>query len=214
MEMTMTYQNIREQVYQTVMKALDNDLIRLSAGNISTRTEDGHIAITPSGVKYTDLIPEQIAIIDLDGRPIDAPLTPTSETPMHTIIMRHLPEVGAIVHTHSLYAMTFAVLGQAIPNINLETLVCGAPIPVAEWACPGTSDPGERLVELFQAKPELKVALLRNHGLVAIGKDLAEAYEIALDAEVAAQVYHQALQVGTPITLTDEQVAEVWRVYT
>jgi L-fuculose-phosphate aldolase len=213
MDTTMTYQSIREQVYDTVMKALDNNLIRLSAGNISSRTPDGYLAITPSAVKYTEMRPEQIAIIDLDGNPIDAPCKPTSETPMHTIMMRSLPEVGAIVHTHSLYAMTFAVLGRAIPNINLETLVCGAPIPVAEWACPGTADAGHRMVEIFQARPELKVALLRNHGVVAIGQDLKQAYEFAMDAEVAAQVYHQALQVGSPIVLTEDQVAEVQRVY-
>lgn len=213
MDMTTTYQNVREEVYDTVMKALDDSLIRLSAGNVSARTPDGYLAITPSGVKYDALRPEHIAIVDLDGNPVDAPCKPTSEMPMHTVMMRHLPEVGAICHTHSLYAMTFAALGRAIPNINMEALVCGAPIPVAEWACPGTAEPGERLVEIFQARPELKVALLRNHGLVAIGKDLNQAYEIALDAEVAAQVYHQALQVGSPTALTDEQVAEVWRVY-
>lgn len=209
----MSYTEARQEVYETIMKAVECGLVRLSAGNFSTRTHDGNVAITPAGIKYDELKPEQVAIIDLNAQHIDGPCRASSEAPMHTAILRHLPEVGAICHTHSTYAMTFAVLGKPIPLINLEALVCGAPIPVAEWACPGSAAAGEVTVSTFKARPNLKAMMLRNHGLVAIGKNLKQAFELAYDAEVAAQVYYQALQIGQPVELTEAQVQEIFEVY-
>lgn len=209
----MDYQRIREQVYAITMKAVEANLIRLSAGNLSTRTENGHVAITPSGIKYDVLRPEDIAIVDLEGNLIDAPRRPSSETPMHTIILRSLPYVGAVFHTHSPYAITFSALEMEIPPINLELFACGAPIPVAEWACPATEEAGQRVVDLLRQRPELRVVLLRNHGLVAVGADLEQAFELAYDAEVGMQIYHQALQIGTPLVMTPEQRQQVYEVY-
>ncbi len=209
----MNYSNARDQIFASIQKAVADELIRASAGNFSMRTEDGNIAITPAGIGYDVLQPEEIAIVDLDGNHIDGPCRASSEIPMHTAIMRHLPHVGAICHTHSIFAMTFAILGQEIPMVNLELLVCGAPIPVAPWACPGSTAAGEVTVETFKQRPQLKAMLLRNHGLVSIGKNVNDAYKYAYDAEVGAQVYHQALQVGTPVVLTKAQIQEVYDVY-
>lgn len=208
----MQYQATRERVFETVMRANQAGLIRLSAGNISTRMEDGLVAITPSGIKYEDLAAADISIIDLDGKLIDGP-KPSSETPMHTAIYRKLPQVGAICHTHSLYAITFAMLGDDVPLVNLELMACGAPIPVAPWACPGTPKAGEVTVEIFQNRPGLKVILLRQHGLVATGRNLEHALAMAYDAEVGFQTYHQALQVGRPAALTPDQLAEIKAAY-
>lgn len=210
----MTYDSVRQQVLAVVRKAVAAGLVRASAGNFSTRTDDGHVAITPAGIKYDVLTADQIAIVDLDGRLVDGPCRASSETPMHTAILRGLPDVGAVVHTHSPFAMTFAVAGRAIPNASLELLVCGAPIPVAPWACPGSARAGEVTVDTFAARPELQAMLLRNHGLVAVGRTIDEAYEYAYDVEVGAQVYLQALQLGQANLITDEQRQEVYEVYT
>lgn len=209
----MDYSGVRAEVFEFIQKAVKEGLTRASAGNFSIRTEDGNMAITPAGVGYDVLRAEEIAIVDLNGNHVDGPKRASSETPMHTSIMRHLPNVGAICHTHSVYAMTFAVLGKEIPMINLELLMCGAPIPVAKWACPGSEAGGEVTVDTFKQRPELKAMLLRNHGLVTIGANLKEAYSHALDAEVGARVYFQALQIGKPVELTADQVQEVYDVY-
>ena len=209
----MEYQEVREQVYETVMKSVKNGLIRLSAGNISTRTADGLVAITPTGIAYDVLKPEEIAIVDLNGNPVDAPKKPSSETPMHTAIYRGLPHVGAILHTHSPFAITFATLGKEIPMISIELFTCGAPIPVAPWACPGTPEAGEVTVDIFCRRPELKICLLRNHGLVAIGKNLDNAFELAYDAEIGMQIYHQALQLGQPELITPQRIEQILQVY-
>jgi len=132
---------------------------------------------------------------------------------MHTAILKHLPEVGAVCHTHSPYAITFAALGQAVPRITLELYVVGAPIPVARWACPGTAEAGVVTVDLFTQRPGLKVCLLRNHGLVAIGRNLEHAFEMAYDAEVGMQIYHQARLLGQPELIDEERADQIRRVY-
>ena len=204
----MKYATIRQQVHETVMEANQVGLIRLSAGNISARMDENLVAITPSGVKYKRLQPEEISIVDLDGNLVDG-LPPSSETPMHTAIYRHLAEVQSICHTHSPYAISFAMLGKEVPLVNLELLVVGAPVPVAPWACPGTPKAGEVTVAIFRARPGLKAILLRNHGLVAIGQSLENAFEMAYDAEVGFQTYHQALMVGEPVVLNETQIMEI-----
>ncbi len=209
----MKYQEAREQVYATVIKSVKNGLIRLSAGNISARTPDGLVAITPSGIAYDVLKPEEIAIVDVQGNWVDAPKEPSSETPMHTAIYRGLPHVDAILHTHSPFAITFATLGKVVPMVSLELFTCGAPIPVAPWACPGTAEAGVVTVDIFCSRPELKICLLRNHGLVAIGKNLDNAFELAYDAEIGMQVYHQALQVGQPELITPSRIEQIRQVY-
>jgi len=209
----MKYKEIREVVYEVVLKAQAAGLIRLSAGNISTRTEDGLVAITPSGIRYDMLRAEDIAIVDLDGRTVDATRRPSSELPMHLAILRELPEVGAICHTHSPYAISFAILGAEIPVVNLELLTCGGPLPVAPWACPGTPEAGQVTVEVFRLRPGLKICLLRDHGLVAIGMNVENAFEMAYDAEVGMQTYYQALQIGQPEPLTPDQIDQIHQVY-
>ncbi len=208
----MKYETTREQVLESVFKATEVDLIRMSAGNISTRTEDGRVAITPSGVKYRGMTINDISIVDLEGNLVEG-LKPSSETPMHTAIYRNLPEINSIFHTHSTFAITFAMLGEAIPMVNLELLVCGAPIPVATWASPGTAKAGDVTVEIFKDRPALKVVLLRKHGLVAVGATLDDAFDMAFNAEVGLQSYYQALQLGQPEPITDRQLAEVKAAY-
>ncbi len=208
----MKHQSVREELLGTVVKANEVGLIRLSAGNFSTRAGKDLIAITPSGVKYDQINVDDISVVDLKGNLIEG-LAPSSEAPLHTAIYRNLAEVGGICHTHSSYAITFAMLGEEIPPANLELFACGAPIPVAPWACPGTQKVGEITVEIFKSRPDLKVVLLDKHGLVAIGSDLNHAYETAFNAEVGLQTYHQALMVGKPQPLTDAQLEEMKTAY-
>ena len=205
----MDYKEVREHLFSVVQKAVDAGLIRAAVGNLSMRTPDGYVAITPTSIKYDQLKPEEIAIVDLDGNHIDGPCKASSETPMHTAILRNLPEVGAMCHTHSPFAMTFAVVGKEIALMNTEAMGCGAPIPVAPWASPGSAAGGEVTVPLFRERPKLKVVLLRNHGVVAIGEDANESFDNAYKAEFAAQVYYQALQIGEPIIVTPQQLQEV-----
>ena len=131
---------------------------------------------------------------------VEAARKPSSETPMHTAILRNFPQVNAVCHTHSPYAIAFSMSVEEVPVANVELLLCGAPIPVAPWTCPGT-------------EANAKVFLLRKHGLVSIGDSLNNAYEFAYDAEIGMQAYYYALSIAEPLPLTQDQVDEVHRAY-
>lgn len=211
----LTFSIVRDRVYGAVQKLCSAGLIRLSAGNVSLRVDDHRIAITPSGLKYDRMTPDDIVIIDLDGKVLDGRegLRPSSEFRLHTTILRELPEVGAVVHTHSVHAITFAALGREVPVLSLEVLVAGGPIPVAPYACASTVELGVGAARLLAERPALMGLLLQNHGLVAVGPDLNTAYEMAYDIEVGAQIAYQATQLGQPTVLTDAQIAEVRERY-
>ncbi len=207
------YDSVRREVHQTAMDAAEADLIYLSTGNVSARTIDGNVAITPSGVRYKHLRPDQISIVDENGNWVDSPCKPSSETPMHTYIYRHMPDVNAVVHTHSSYAIAFAMLGETVPTVNLEMFLCGAPVPVAPWTTPGTESAGMRVTELMQRQLGLKVVLLRNHGLVAVGETLEEAFDAAYHAEMGMKAYHLARQIGHPSAIAEKYVSRIKEAY-
>jgi len=211
----MKYDEIREKVFIAASRLNSINLIRLSAGNISLQDEEGNVAITPSGIQYDFMVPEDIVVIDLEGNIIAGleGYRPSSEYLLHTSIMKKLPDVNAVIHTHSHYAITFATLGMEIPVISLELLTTGGPIPVAPYALPGTDGVGDNAAEIFLARPELKGCLLQNHGMVAIGASLDEAYAHASDIETGAQVYYQALQIGKPDLIPQEDVIAIRQKY-
>ena len=211
----MNYTDAKQMVHQTALQLNGANLIRLSAGNISFRTQDGMVAITPSGVPYAGMVPEDIVVIDLDGNIVDAVegRKPSSEYLLHTSILKRLPDVNAVIHTHSYYAITFAALDRELPPVCIELLITGGPIPVAPYALPGTVEVGEIAADILQERPELKGCLLKNHGMVSIGGSLKEAFAYASDIETGARVYHQALQIGEPETIPEADIEAIRRKY-
>lgn len=211
----MNYSNEKQMVYQTAIRLNEVNLIRLSAGNISYRTADGMVAITPSGVPYNVMVPEDIVVIDLDGNIVhaDENCRPSSEYLLHTSILKRLPDVNAVIHTHSYYAITFAALNRELPPVCIELLVTGGPIPVAPYALPGTIEVGEMAADILQERPELKGCLLKNHGMVSIGSTLGEAFAYASDIETGARIYHQAIQVGEPEIIPQADIEAIRQKY-
>jgi L-ribulose-5-phosphate 4-epimerase len=210
----MKFDHVRNQVMETVHKLCATELIRLSAGNVSARAGEGLLAITPSRLPYESMKPEDITIIDFAGEVIDGRHKPSSETPMHSSILYQMPEVEAVVHTHSLFTIALSVTGTELPVLSTETLAIGGPIPIAPYTRPGSDKTGDNAVQIFRERPELKCLLLRNHGAIAIGPDLDAAYQNAHKLEIGAQIYQLALQSGRePIPLTEEQIYEIKSEY-
>ena len=210
----MEYQIYKQEIFEVTQKLVEIDLIRLSAGNISARLPDGNVAITPSGLLYEQMKPEDIAIIDLAGNKLEGEYDPSSEHALHTEIYKTRPDIHALVHAHSRYAIAFSTVGMELPAVCLELLFVGAPIPVAEYQCPGTREVGTNAAKFFSKRPELKGLLLKNHGMVTIGKDLSEAYQNAYNLETGAKIYHLALQTGErPLPLTPIQIKDVFSRY-
>jgi L-ribulose-5-phosphate 4-epimerase len=213
-EERMQYREACQQILDTVHQLVSINLIRLSAGNISVRLEDGTIVITPSSIGYDRLMAEDMVLIDLHNQKLSGSYQPSSEKALHTAIYRSKPEVNAVVHTHSMYATAFSSVNMELPVISIEVMSAGGPIPVAAYRCPGTDAVGEVVVEQFRQRPGLKGVMMKNHGLVTFGPTLEKAYQTAYEIETGAQIYHLALQTGRqPEGLTPEQVQEIHDVY-
>lgn len=211
----MSYEKIKQRVYDATMHLDRCGLIRLSAGNISARIDDRLVAITPTCIAYDVLKPTDISIITVDGKLVEGEFKPSSETPLHTAIYREMPEIGAVVHTHSIYTMTFAASNKPLPLVSVEAVAAFAQgsIPVARYVSPGSPHAGEVAMEVLRSNPGLKALLLRNHGLLVIGPDVETAWQTAYKIETAAQVAYQACMLGAPIEFTPEQIEEIYRIY-
>jgi len=211
----LNYSDIKKRVYDATLNLYHVGLIRLSAGNISARIDDQLAAITPRSRSYDIMKPEDISIVTLDGELVEGEFKPSSETPLHTALYREMPDVGAVVHTHSVYAMTFAASEKPLPIISVEGLAarCKGCIPVARYVSPGSPVAGEVAMEVFRAHPGLKGLLLRNHGLLTVGPDVETAWQTAYKIETAAQVAYQAYSLGKVIELTSAQIDEVFQIY-
>ena len=167
----------------------------------------GLIAISPSGVDYTVMRPQDVVLVDLAGRTREGDLKPSSELGFHLILYHRRPQVGAVVHTHSVYATTLACLGWELPAVHYLVGFAGLKVPVAPYATFGTEALAKNVADALGT--EYNATLLANHGLVAVGGDLAAALNTAEEVEFVARVFYQAKCVGQPVLLSDGEMTRV-----
>jgi L-ribulose-5-phosphate 4-epimerase len=185
--------NLREQVIEAGLEAHRRGIVYGTAGNFSIRDpETGLIAISPSGMQYGVMTPADVCIVSVDGAIEDACRRPSSETPMHTMIMQQRPDVRAIVHTHSHYCTVVSTFKSCLPPILTETaLVLGSRIPVTRYGETGTPDIGQSVVDVMDETT--RAVIMKNHGLICFGETFDQALTYAMIAEEAAHVYIDAL---------------------
>jgi L-fuculose-phosphate aldolase len=191
-----------------------DDLARGTSGNLSVRRQDV-IAITPSGVPYERMSPDDICLVRLaDGAPLGGALgpelaepgmRPSTETPMHLAVYR-ATGTGAIVHTHSPFVVALSTVLDELPAVHYAMADLGGIVRVAPYARFGTPELAESAVA---ALADRSAVILRNHGALTCGPDLARAYDRAATLEWLARVYWHARLAGTPHTLTEAALAEV-----
>lgn len=193
-------EKLREEVCQVAKRAQADGLCKHRAGNFSARDEEtNYVVITPSGIDREQLTVRDLIVIDREANIIEntSQLKPTSETLMHLAIYDARPDAHAIVHTHSLFATTFAVLRRPIPAIVYEVSMLGltqARIPVAPYGRPGTEDLARKVVASCH---EAECFLLEKHGAVAFdANSIDEAYLKAAYVEEIAHLYHNVLTVS------------------
>ena len=156
---------------------------------------------------YFSTTPADIVITDLNANIVDGNRKPSSEWALHTIFYQHKPHARAVVHTHSMFCTTFAVLGQPIRAVHYVIGDAGAAtVPCAPYCTFGTEELAEAAMKVCG---ESNAVLLGNHGLVACGKDIKSAYGLARNMEYIAELQYRAMCIGQPNILTDEQMAEV-----
>lgn len=209
----MLYEEIRRAVCETARRMMRDGLVKLTSGNISGRIPGTElIAITPSGMDYETMLPEDITVVDMEGRVVEGARRPSTETPMHRLTYQRRPDVGSVVHTHSIYASAFACLGVEMPVISTElAMVVGATIRCAPYAKSGTPEMAGAALGALGA--EDLVVFLQNHGVLAVGRNLREAYSTAVALEEAAMIYYLARQMGNPIVIPAEERQRMFREF-
>jgi L-ribulose-5-phosphate 4-epimerase len=202
-----------DQVWRLHLELPKNALVRWTGGNVSARDpESGYVVIKPSGVRYEDLRPEHLVIVDLDGNRIRGDLNPSSDTASHLYVYRHRPDVNGVVHTHSPYATAFAALGKPIPvYLTAHADEFGGSVPCGGFALIGGEEIGQVVVESIG---DSRAVLLKNHGVFTIGPTAEAAVKAAVMVEDVARTVWIALQLGQPDEIPAEDVAKLHRRYT
>lgn len=204
----MNENEIRAELLKYTRRAYFQDhMFAATSGNLSIfDREHGRVYITPSTYPYEDMTEDDMVTIDLEGNVLAGRHRPSSEWKLHTAIYRNFESANAVVHTHSPYATAFAINHLPIPVALYEIAwFLGGDIPVAEGALPGSPDVGENCVKVLKDR---NGCLMGNHGAVAYGADLAQAYTRAIYIEDAAKAYSLALSHG-PVHIIES--AEVKR---
>ena len=183
-----------------------------TSGNISARCGD-RMLITPSATAYDDMRPEDVASMPLDGErgAWTGPLKPSTEWRFHLDILRGRPDAGAVVHTHATYCTTLAILRRGIPAVHyMMAAFGGTDVRCAPYATFGTA---ELAAHALQALEGRNACLLANHGMIVVGASLAKAMWLAVELETIARQYYLSLQIGEPIVLTDDDIADTARSF-
>jgi len=204
---------LREELHQLHMELPENELVKWTGGNISARDpESGYVVIKPSGIRYEDLNPEYMVIVDLEGNVIEGDLNPSSDTASHLYIYRHRSDVNGVAHTHSPYATAFAVAGKPIP-VYLTAIAdeFGGPIPCGGFALIGSEAIGKVVLEAIGDSPAV---LLKNHGVFTVGATVKSAVKAAVMTEDVAKTVWLALQIGRPEEIPAEDVETLHDRYT
>lgn len=199
----------RQNVVDAAQQLLATGLVIGTAGNVSLRIGET-VLITPSGVDYRSLTPEQICVVDVHGQVREAALPPSTELPLHLAAYQSArspsDRVAAVVHTHSPHATAVGLVTGTLPAVHYLIAMLGGPVPVVPYATPGSQALADGI---GAALPGRSALLLRNHGVVTVGPTLRAALEKASLVEWLAEVYAKARVLGTPAVVDDEELARV-----
>lgn len=204
----MTVAAIRVAVADAARAMSARGLTTGTSGNVSARTPQGMV-VTPSALPYATMRAEDTVHMGLDGSVIEGRRKPTTESHLHAAIYLARPEVGSIVHTHSTFCTTLSTHRKGIPPFHYMIGVAGGTdIRCADYATFGTPELAAHAVAALEGRA---ACLLANHGMVALGETPATTIELAAEVETLAELYWRALQIGEPVLLTEEEMADALR---
>lgn len=204
-------EKLRTEIVEIGKMMHEADLTAASWGNISARVPKTEmVLVTPSGFDKSELNPEDIIVINLEGEVLEGKYKPSIETPTHLEVHKNCSGANAIVHTHSPMATSMGIAGTGIPVITVElAAIVGGEVPLAKYACPGTKRLGEEVVKVLK---NANAAIMENHGVIAVGLDLKTAFTRALMVEEAARLFIFSSLLGKARALAPKEVKEVKKV--
>lgn len=201
----------KERLLTVARELLRRGLTEATAGNLSVRLPDGNVALTPSSLDYEAMTVEDLVVVDLEGNVISGERPPTSEKALHLACLRRYDELGAVIHSHALFASMFAVTHQPIPSVIEEfDIYVGGEVPVADYRLTGSDELGE---EVARHVAERGAVLMANHGLLTVGKDPEQALKVAALVERTAQVIWGARALGEIVPLPESTTARFAPLY-
>jgi len=197
--------NPRRELVNIAQKLVILGLNRGTSGNVAVRYGKTFL-VTPSGVPTEDRLPDGMVAMNFSGATLGDG-KPSSEWRFHCDILAARPEIGAVIHTHSRYATSLACLNRDIPPFHYMISVAGGDsIRCAPYALLGSQELSDFTLQALENR---KACLLGNHGMIALGYDLADALAVAVEVEALCEQYCIALQIGEPNVLSDSQMQEV-----
>lgn len=196
---------VQAEVCATAKAMADSGLTAGTWGNISGRIDDEYMVVTPSGLDYSKLTPDQMVIVNMKTGAHEGNLKPTIEVPMHAKLLLTRPEVNGIVHTHSSKALAVAVTHQGIPPIcDDQVQILGGDIRCAAYTHPGGDEMAEAVAKAIEGRLG---ALIANHGALAMGRTLREALIGATVLEKTAQIWIDVKALGAYVPISEEDCA-------
>lgn len=203
---------VRRSVCEAGLRLTAEGLVARTWGNISIRIDERTMAVTPSGIRYEDIRPEHIAIVDIVTGRWECPVNPSGERKLHAAVYRDRPDVGAVIHTHQLNASVCAAARvNVLVNdpasrviLRTDTIFCGG------YGMPGTGKLTSKTVKAIRGG---MCALMSNHGAVCLGRDIDEAFTVSRVLEDACRSFiaGSIAAVSGGASLTDENVCGLYR---
>ena len=201
----MLYEKQRQDLIDTARKMEQYGLIRMSGGNVALRIDD-KVLVTPTAMAYDTMVIEDIVVVDLEGRTVEGKRRPTSDLKAILYILNHKPEVKAIIHTHQPKAVALSLICDKLPLIS-TTMVDEVKDEVNVAPFTISSDEGMGVQSVEYATKALCV-ILKNHGIMAFGKDLEQALSAAIYLEESCDIYLSALATNRQISVLTKEQAE------
>ena len=199
---------VQIEVCETAKKMADSGLTAGTWGNIAGRVDDTYMVITPSGMDYSKLTPDQMVIVNMKTGEYEGNLKPSIEVPLHSKLLLTRPEVNGIVHTHSSKALAVAVTRKGIPPIcDDQVSILGGDVRCAPYTFPGTPSMADNVAEALLGRMG---ALIANHGSIAMGRNLREALIAATVLEKTAQIWIDVQALGNAEMISDEDCAKFY----
>jgi L-fuculose-phosphate aldolase len=188
-------ENLRKELIETCLKLKKKDLTHGTCGNISCKiTGEKKILITPSRLPYEKIKPEDILVLDLEGKVIVGNRVPSVETPFHLAVYKNRTDVGAVIHTHSMYTLSVSSTAEKIPVFLDEVFShIGGELEVSPYAIPGSDDLANNMIKHLKDK---SAVLLSNHGSVCCGKNLEDAFNVVEVVEKICKMFILASVLG------------------
>lgn len=203
----MLLENERQALVRFGNKLVQSRLTTGTGGNLSILNRDQDLfAISPSGIEYSEIKPEDVVIMDMDANIIDSSKKPSSEYGFHLALYKKRLDICSVIHTHSPYATTMACLQWEIPAVHYLVGFSGDKVPVAPYATFGTQELAENITRTIK---KYNALLMANHGMLSVGDTISRAFAVAEEIEFVARIYFQTKCVGLPPLISNKEMDRV-----